>query len=157
LKRNFRRAVFRAGLLVGCLDILAALVNFYIQTGRDPRIVLKYIASAVFGRDAYGADPLFPVMGLIFHFLIAFTWTLIFFFLYPRIKLMSRNRILTGVVYGLLVWMVMNRLVVPLSRAAVSPVFAWKQAVPAILILILAIGIPLSFLADRYYRRNPVV
>jgi hypothetical protein len=50
IEKKFWPTVFLSGLLVGTLDITAALVQFYIKTGKDPLIVPKYIASAVFGK-----------------------------------------------------------------------------------------------------------
>jgi len=150
LKNNFLKTIVLSGLLVGSIDIIAALVNFYIKTGKDPLIVLKYIASAAFGKSAFSGDNLMTVWGLLLHFLIAFIWTIFFFLLYPKLKLLSWNRILTGIVYGIFIWLVMTQLIVPMSKASGGP-FNLKQAIIAVLILIGAIGLPLSFIAHRYY------
>ena len=150
LKKNFWRTVFLSGLLVGTFDITAALVQFYIKTGKDPLIVPKYIASAVFGKDAYSGGNQMVVYGFLFHYLVAFIWTLFFFLIYPKLKLQSWNRVITAVLYGIFIWIIMNRLVVPMSNASVSA-FNLKQAVIAALILIAAIGLPLSFIAHRFY------
>ena len=150
MKKNFCKTIFLAGLLVGSLDIIAALVNFYIKTGKDPLIVLKYIASAAFGKSAFSGDSLMAVWGLLLHFLIALIWTIFFFFLYPKLKMLSWNRILTGIVFGIFIWLVMTQLVVPMSKASGGS-FHLKQAIIAVLILIGAIGLPLSFIAHRYY------
>lgn len=151
------KIVLLAGLLVGSLDILAALLNFYIQTGKDPLIVLKYIASAVFGKEtAYSQEnAMMPVWGLLFHFMIVYIWTIFFFLIYPRLRFLSQNRILTGIGYGIFIWLIMNRLVVPMSKAAVSSAFDWKSAITGVSILIAAIGIPLSFITYRFYHRKP--
>ena len=150
MKKKFWQTVLLSGLLVGTLDISAALVQFYIKTGKDPLIVPKYIASAVFGKDAYTGGNKMVVYGFLFHFLIAFMWTLFFFLIYPKLKLQSWNRVATGVLYGIFIWIIMNRLVVPMSHASVSG-FNLKQAIIAALILIAAIGLPLSFIAHRFY------
>ena len=150
MKKSFWKTVLLAGLLVGSLDIIAALVNFYINTGKDPKIVLKYIASAVLGRSAFSASNTVAIWGLLLHFLIAFIWTFFFFLLYPKLKLLSWNRIITGILYGIFIWLVMTQLVVPMSKAS-GGAFNLKQAIIAVLILIGAIGLPLSFIAHRYY------
>ena len=150
MKRNFWRTVLWSGLLVGSLDIIAAIVQFYVKTGKDPLIVLKYIASAVFGKEAYAGGNAMAAYGLLFHFLIAFIWTLFFFLIYPKLKLLSWNRFVTGVLYGIFIWIIMNRVVVPSSKAAVGT-FNLNQAIIAALILIGAIGLPLSFIAHHYY------
>jgi hypothetical protein len=156
LKKNLWKTIVLAGLLVGSLDILAAFSSFYIQTGRSPVVVLKYIASAVFGKKAYAGDAMMPLLGLLFHFIIAFMWTIFFFLIYPRLKFLSQNKILTAVLYGIFIWVIMNRFVVPMSKAAVSPTFNWKQSLIGASILIIAIGIPLSFLAYRFYHRKAI-
>ena len=138
----------RAGLLVGSLDIIAAIVNFYVKTGKDPQIVLKYIASALVGKEAFAGGITMSALGLLLHFLIAFIWTMFFFWIYPKLSFLSFNRILTGILYGIFIWFIMSHVVVPMSKASVGP-FNLKQAAIATLILIGAIGLPLSFIAYR--------
>ncbi len=150
MKKNFWKTVVMACLLVGSLDIISALTHFYLKTGKDPAIVLKYISSAVLGKSAYSGDTNMAVLGLLLHFLIAFIWTILFFIIYPKLKLLSWNRIITGILYGIFIWIIMSRLVVPMSKASVGA-FDLKQAIIAVLILIGAIGLPLSFIAHRYY------
>lgn len=150
MKKNFWKTILLAGLLAGSLDIIAALVNFYINTGKDPKIVLKYIASAVFGKAAFSDNNAMAIWGLLLHFLIAFIWTILFFFIYPKLKLLSWNRIITGILYGIFIWIIMTRVVVPMSKITAGP-FNLRQAIIAVLILIAAIGLPLSFIAHRYY------
>ena len=151
MKKNFWKTIVLAGLLVGSLDIIAALVNFYCKTGKDPQIVLKYIASAVCGKDAFAGGTTMSALGLLLHFMVAFIWTIFFFWIYPKLKFLSFNRVLTGILYGIFIWFVMSHAVVPLSKASVGA-FNLKQAAIAALILIGAIGLPLSFIAYRYYK-----
>jgi hypothetical protein len=66
------------------------------------------------------------------------------------LNLLAWNRVLTGIVYGLFIWVIMNRVVVPLSNASTGA-FNLKQAFIAALILIGAIGLPLSFIANFFY------
>ncbi len=150
MKKNLWLTIVMAGLLVGTLDIATALIKFSIDTGKSPVIVFKYIASAVFGKKAYAGGAMMPVLGFVFHYMIAFIWTTFFFLIYPKLNLLTWNRVLTGIVYGLFIWIIMNRVVVPLSNASTGA-FNLKQALIAALILIGAIGLPLSFIAHHYY------
>jgi uncharacterized membrane protein YagU involved in acid resistance len=151
LKKSFWKTIVLAGLLVGSLDIIAAFVNFYSKTGKDPLIVLKYIASAIFGKEAYSGGNIMAVVGLLLHFLIAFIWTAFFFLIYPKFRFLSVNRILTGILCGIFIWFVMSHAVVPMSKAS-GGAFNLKQAIIDVLILIGAIGLPLSFIAHKYYK-----
>jgi len=136
---------------VGSLDIIAAIVNFYAKTGKDPQLVLKYIASALVGKEAFAGGSAMSALGLLLHFLIAFIWTMFFFWIYPKLRFLSFNRIITGILYGIFIWFIMSHVVVPMSKAP-GGAFNLKQAAIAALILIGAIGLPLSFIAYRYYK-----
>ncbi len=113
--------------------------------------MLKYIASAVMGKEAFSGGAAISLLGLALHFLVAFIWTLFFFWIYPKLKFLSFDRILTGILYGIFIWFIMSHAVVPMSKASVGA-FDLKQAAIAVLILIGAIGLPLSFIAYKYYK-----
>lgn len=145
-----------SGLLVGTLDILSAFADVYINTGKNPLIVLNYIATGAFGKTDFAASNGGALTGLLFHYIIAFAFTCLFFWLYNKINLRGKNWVLTGIVYGLFIWAVMNLIVVPLSNASHKPLSAmeFKKALKAALILICMIGLPLSFIANHFSKTN---
>jgi hypothetical protein len=149
-KKNALKIILFTGLLVGSLDILAAFIDYYIATGKGPGGVLKFIASAALGRKAFSGGTGVILLGLLFHFIIALCFTVLFYWLYPRIKFLSANPILTGIIYGIFIWLIMNLLVLPLSNA---PHLAMKtqRIIKAIIILICMIGLPLSFIMQKYF------
>ncbi|HMR91374.1 MAG TPA: hypothetical protein PKC69_03625, partial [Chitinophagaceae bacterium] len=122
-----------------------------IRTGRDPvKPVSTFIASGVFGPSAFSGGAVMIVAGLLLHYLVAFLFTVFFFFLCKRWQLLSRSWIVTGIVYGIFIWVVMNLVVVPLSRVpAMPPGTVWNK-ITAALILITMIGLPLAYIAHRY-------
>ena len=65
-----------------------------------------------------------------------------------QIRFLQKNVVLTGVLYGLFVWFVMNRIVLPLSNTPPLP-FTVRGALISSAILIVAIGMPLSIIAKR--------
>lgn len=151
-RRGLWKTVLVAGLLVGTLDILAAIIQTLIN-GREPLMMLKFIASGVFGKSALTGDTAYAFFGLFFHYCIAMVWTTIFFIAYPKINFLAKNRIATGIGYGVFVWVGMSQIVLPLSNTPALP-FNLKGAIIAVLILIVAIGIPLSFMANKFYRKG---
>jgi uncharacterized membrane protein YagU involved in acid resistance len=140
--------IFAAGFIAGTLDISAACIQYYIKTGKGPENVLKFVASGVFGKDAFAGGHLMSLCGLLFHFLIAFAFTTFFFFIYPRLKFLSFNIFLTAVLYGVFVWTVMNRIVLPLSNTPALP-FNWAGAATAAGILTICIGLPLAIILKK--------
>lgn len=111
-------------------------------------MVLKYIASALFGKEAFSSGVTMSIVGLLLHYTIAFSFTVFFFWIYPKLKFLSINIFLTAVLYGLFVWTIMNQVVVPLSKIPERP-FSWSGAAQAAAILIVCIGLPLTVIAKR--------
>ena len=149
VKSNTLSLVLMAGLLVGTLDISSAFIDYYLSTGKNPLNVLPYIASGAVGQQALAGGKPMMVLGLVFHYIIAYSFTGFFFLLYPLRGYMPANRVLTGILYGLFIWLVMNLLVVQLSLAPHAPIAAMKagKVIKSLLILICMIGLPLSFIA----------
>ncbi|MGG9964580.1 hypothetical protein [Ferruginibacter sp. SUN106] len=143
------QTILLAGLLVGTLDILSAFVDVYVNTGKNPLIVLNYIATGAFGKTDFTASNGGAAVGLLFHYIIAFAFTILFFWLYTKSNFPSKNWVLTGIVYGLFIWAIMNFIVVPLSNVRTAPFTAFRL-IKAALILIVMIGLPLSFIAGRF-------
>ena len=148
-----QKTILIAGFTSGSLDILTALIYSYIKTGKNPIGVLKYVASGAFGTTALSGGTAVALWGLVFHFMIAFIFTTFFFLVYPRFKFLSVNKWITAIGYGLFVWCVMNRLVVPLSQVP-SPVFHLTNALINSAILICMIGIPNTLIIGKYYRES---
>ena len=153
-RKNPWPTILWVGLLVGYLDISSAVINFTFSGKGNPERILRYIASAVFGPKAYSGDSSFIYFGLAFHFLIAYAFTIFFFLVYPKINFLSKNRLLTGILYGLFIWIIMNLAVVPLMlthRIALKWDF---QMYLNMVILMVMIGIPLSYFAYWYYKKR---
>ena len=136
-------------LLVGSLDIISAFIDVWIANRAMPDRILKYIASAVFGKEALTGGVSMTIMGLVFHFIIAGSFTVLLYFLYPTLLRWIRNKILMAFLYALFMWMVMTFIVLPLTPLNRGPVVPVK-AIKAVLILTVAIGLPLSFMMGRF-------
>ncbi|MGC4104687.1 hypothetical protein [Ferruginibacter sp.] len=151
LKKISLQTILLSGLLVGTLDILSAFVDVYLSSGKNPLIVLNYIARGAFGKSDFAASDGGAAMGLLFHYIIAFSFTVLFFFLYTRFDWMRTNWVLTGILYGLFIWCVMNLGVVRLSKIPTGPISAMQplKVLKAALILICMIGLPLAYIANK--------
>jgi hypothetical protein len=141
------------GLLAGSFDILAACLNAYIARGTSPVIVLKYIASGAFGKAAFVDGWQMPLLGLLFHFIIAYSFTTLFFLLYPHLKIMSKSIVITAIAYGIFIFVVMTFGVLPLTKVP-KITFQLEKVIISVLILIVAIGLPLSIFARRFFQHR---
>lgn len=143
------KVILGATLLVGVLDISDALI-FYGLRGGHPVRLLQAIASGALGRAAFGMGTLGAVLGLLFHFFIAFCATTVFLLAARKLPL-GRHPWLYGTAFGVALYIVMNYIVLPLTRLAPRPVFPpLVPFVNGVAALIFCVGIPLAFLARRY-------
>ena len=149
------KTILIAWLISGTLDITAAIVQYLIKGGKHVEIIFKYIASAVFGKEAFAGGTTTIIWGIVFHFLIALIFALIFFFLYPMFHKLIKNDIVLGLLYGIVVWAIMNFIVVRASLIPSAP-FNAKGAITAALILMFFIGLPNALITGKYYRRKNV-
>ena len=148
--------IVKAGLVAGTLDISAAILDYYISTGRNPLGLLKFVASGVFGEAAFTGNWTMAAWGLLFHFLIALVFAAIFFVMWPFINKIVTSPVIAGLLYGLVVWAIMNQLVLPLSQAPALP-FSWPKTFKAMAILMVCIGLPVSIIVSRYYHSRTVM
>jgi hypothetical protein len=150
---NAAKTILITGLIAGSLDILTAFADYYFQTGKGPEGVLRFIASGLLGKPAFTGGAVMAWIGLLLHFIIACGFTIIFFFLYPKIKWLRINIVLTAIIIGLLTWCVMNLIVVPLSQTPALP-FHLATSIKAALILMCMLGLPMAIIFKRYYHKH---
>lgn len=152
-QRNSFNIISWTALLVGILDIAAVILKHFIETGKDPSPLFKFIASGVFGKAALEGGLLMIVWGIVFHFMIAFLFSLVLYLIYPIAVQWLKNKWVTGLVYGMTIWIIMNQAVLPLSLAPQSTGFNPAQAAIEIAILICMAGIPIALIAHKYHYR----
>ncbi len=169
--------ILLAGFIAGTLDACGAMTHYMINShGGNPLKVWRYVASGALGQDALTKDLIsMAIVGILFHFLIAFLFTLFFFFIFPRIKILRKNLIVTGLLYGIFVWLVMNLIIVPSSNippkgklwtmvtnaegkrhAILQLPSNPKQMIIGILIIMFCVGLSISLIIGKYYSRKRV-
>jgi hypothetical protein len=142
------KTILLAGFTAGTLDITAAIV---LLGNMKAVPILKYIASGVFGKDAFAGGTEMALLGLLFHYMIAFSFAIAYFLIFPYLPpLLKKHKILSGLLYGIVVWIVMNLVVVPMTQVPRGPI-TLESALLNMAILMVCIGLPISFIVHRYY------
>lgn len=145
--------IIKAWALAGTLDILSAFTYYYIKTRKNPLNILNYVSKVALGETTFASNRLQQASGLLVHFAIAFGWTLLFFMLYPRLGFLRLNKFVTAVVYGIFIWAIMNVVILPMWTHK-HFVYKGETTIVNCLILIVAIGLPLSYIAQRHYSKK---
>jgi hypothetical protein len=143
------RAVLYGTLVVGTLDALDAIVFFGLRSGTTPVRIFQSIASGWLGRAAYTGGLPAAALGVATHFVVAFGIVATYFVCSRRVRLLTHHPIPCGIVYGLLVYLVMNRVIIPLSAIGTAAWPALPVLANGLLIHAFGIGIPSAFFATR--------
>jgi hypothetical protein len=143
-----RLAIFWGGFASGVLDISAALIVYGFFGARPVRLLQGIPAGLLGPRSFEGGLPT-AILGLLCHFLIAFSAAAVYVGASRRVPLLVEQSVLSGVLYGVAVYFFMNRVVVPLSAATKYP-FSIKMMVIGVVIHVFCVGLPIALAARRY-------
>jgi hypothetical protein len=143
------RAIVWGGLLAGVGDITFAFVVSGLR-GVGPVRVLQSVAGGLLGAAAREGGLAAAALGAALHFLIAFVWAAVYWFLSRRLKVLVRRPVVCGLLYGAAVYAFMYLVVLPLSAAYFKPSFA-----PSAVLLnasghMLLVGLPIALAARRH-------
>lgn len=134
------------------MDITSAIIITLVRGGTILRL-MQFIASGLLGRQAFEGGVPTAFLGLALHFVIAFGLVAVFYFARGKIAFLRNHPVPSGIVYGLIVFAVMNLIVLPLSAA--TPRHSLSGDLIQIGIHIFVIGLPTSLLLSRFsYERS---
>ncbi|MEQ1811431.1 MAG: hypothetical protein ABL889_15985 [Terricaulis sp.] len=112
--------ILLGGLLAGAFDIIYAFIIYGpLSYGLTPQEVLQSVASGWLGREASSAGGWnSALLGLASHVTIATLMAAVYVFAAQSFKALTASWIVWGIIYGLILYVAMNYVVVPLSAAA---------------------------------------
>jgi hypothetical protein len=145
------RAILNAGLVVGILDISSAFVIWW-QRGVGWRRGLRGIAAGLLGASSFDGGLVTAGLGLALHFLVAFVVVSVFYMASRKIEFLTIHPVVSGVLYGVGVYIVMYWFVLPTA----FPTFRhrlWNELL-AVAIHISLIGLPCALIVRRYSQQT---
>lgn len=123
MRRPAAFAIFVGGGIAATLDIAYALTFWFFYRGVAPAAVLHTIAGGLLGLPAARAGgAATAALGLSLHFAIAFAMAAAFFIAARQFRFLTRQPIIAGIAYGIVLYAIMNFVVLPLSAL---PAHAW--------------------------------
>jgi len=103
-----------AGMLAGATNLVAAAAIF----GGTMTNGFQMIASGLLGEQAFSQGLTAATLGALLHFAISIAAAALYLWAALRHRALTRHWLVGGVLFGVLVYLVMNLVVVPLSNAA---------------------------------------
>ena len=154
-RKSLLRSILIGTVIMGTLDAIVWHLIVVSLIGGQPLIsVYQYLASAAIGMVAFEGGILTALLGLFFHYVVAFAVAAVFFLSADRIPLLRRYAIPASLIYGVGVFIVMNMIVLPLTSAPPLPAPTVSDLVKGILDHILVVGLPLGLLVQRNAKSN---
>jgi hypothetical protein len=141
-------AILVGGAICGVLDLTAAFV-VYGLFGLKPIPLLQGIAAGLLGPRSFTGGLSTAALGLLCHFVIAFSAAAVYYAASRRLSFLLRNPVASGVLYGIAVYFFMRWVVVPLSAAKSGP-FSLKMAAIGLIIHVICVGWPIAFAVRRF-------
>jgi len=144
-----------AGLVAGLFDITYACVFFGIRNQVSPIRIFQSVARGALGSNAFTGGLKTAALGLFFHFLIALIVAAIFYAASRSIPFMIDHAVISGLIYGLCVYLVMYGIVMRYS-AVHNQLYPWQYPwavlIPNVLIHMVGIGLTIALIVRRFSR-----
>lgn len=141
--------VIRIALIAGTLDIGENII-FNAFRHITARQIFQYIASGLTGPWAIHAGAASVALGIGIHYTIALFWTAVYYAVSGRLDLLVRRPVACGLAYGVVVYVVMNYVVLPLTRVPHARAAATLASrVSGVLAILFCIGLTVALLTAR--------
>jgi uncharacterized membrane protein YagU involved in acid resistance len=151
-------AIFWGGLVAGILDI-GAVFAFWLARGVMPPAILQSIASSVLGPAAFETGAGAAALGLFLHFAVSFAFAAAYVIVSSRMRVLRARPVAMGIAYGILAYVIMTFIVVPLSRAGFGG--DWPpppvNLAASLFIHLFLFGLPIALAASRIGNQPPAV
>ncbi|SHN37558.1 hypothetical protein [Mucilaginibacter sp. OK098] len=141
-KSNYRllfRYIIITAFTAGSLDALAAI---FILSHGNAQSIFKFIASGIYGKDAFTGGAGMVQLGIVLHYFIAFCVTIFYFVIFKYVAIFHKSVFVSTIIYGLFIYIIMNIVVLSLSNVNIPP----RTAISVIrnsIILIVCIAFPI--------------
>lgn len=147
------KATLVGGLIAGALDITYACTHYALVFGTPPMRILQSVAAGALGREAaVGGGWGTATVGLALHMLIALGMALVFVLAASRVRALTQFWPISALVYGLLLYVAMNYVIVPSSAAGSGGPPEGQFFWGALFAHVALVAAPITLAARRYLR-----
>jgi hypothetical protein len=136
-------SILVGGTVAGVLDLTSA---FFFYGRGVPRV----IAAGLLGRGVLHGGPGIYVLGIALHMFIAISAATVFYAASRKLEFMKTNFVVSGLFFGIGLYLVMTLIVLPLSALHATSPIARHDIIQGLVIHMLIIGLPISFFVRKF-------
>lgn len=145
--------VLLGGLLIALGDAIFATFVWFSWTGPGLIKLFQTIAVGVLGKASYERGVAAAVLGATLHLLMATTFVAVYALVSRRLPELLRRPLVHGPLYGVLLYLVMNFVVMPLSRVDAHPTLAHIDWIVLSILAHMVFGVICVVFARRAWER----
>lgn len=143
------QTIFLGGIVIAILDIILAIGFWALYRDVPPQAILQSIAAGLLGKAAFSGGAQTVWLGAGLHLFIAFGIAAVYYAGCRLWPVLLQKPAIAGPLYGIVVYLVMTYVIVPLSQASSGEFnLAWFLA--SIFSHVVLVGLPLAFIARRF-------
>jgi hypothetical protein len=147
------RGILLGGFLAGLADTIYPTVKTVMAGGEWFR-PWKGVASGLLGQRARDGGMEMVALGLALHYFICISAAALLYLLVSRVKIVPRQWILLGVLYGIAFLLAMNYVILPLSAIG-RGIYPLEQLHIHAFWHIVLVGLPTAFFVTRALKESP--
>ncbi|HEX8139813.1 MAG TPA: hypothetical protein VF544_19800 [Pyrinomonadaceae bacterium] len=145
--------ILYGGLVVAVLDGLFALIFYGAILGVKPLRIFQGVAAGLLGRASYEDGIRTFLLGVLLHFVVATCIAAVYYLASLKLPVLIQRPVASGLIYGLIAYLGMNYLVVPLSAIGLRPTLL-RTFLPAFIAHAFLVGLPIALIARRSAKAN---
>jgi len=146
-------SVVAGGLLVALGDFVFATTLWFSWDMEGLKRCFQTIAVGVLGQASYDGGTQSAVLGAVLHVLMATAFVAIYTLVARRYRSLLERPVILGALYGVVLYVVMNFVVMPLSRVGRSPSFEHPDWITYAVLAHMLFGVVCVLFARRALRR----
>lgn len=121
-----------------------------ILSGTNPLRILRFIASGLLGPSAINGGMVTATLGLLLHFIIAIGAAAVFYMASRVFKFLLQSYVISGLLFGVVWYLFMNSIVLPLSAIPRKGYPAWPYIVLGMITIMVCVGLPIALVVNYY-------
>jgi uncharacterized membrane protein YagU involved in acid resistance len=149
--RGLLAPILAGGVLAGAIDLTYACTYHYFVNHIAPERIFQSIGSGLLGNASFEMGATSATIGFVAHFVILILAATLFNLVRRHFAYLREQPYLSGVVFGIGIYLTMNFIVLPLSAA---PHFkgSWPGKLSDFAVHVLLLGPAISLIAKRFDR-----
>lgn len=141
-------AIVVGGFIAGVLDLTYAIVFSSFRNISAIRVI-QSVASGFLGNAAFEGGYAAAALGLLLHFFIACSAAAIFYVASRKIDFLIQHAIISGLIYGAMIYAVMYLIVLPISAYPIKINFALSRVAINLIAHMFLIGLPIALVVRK--------